>query len=498
MISVSDFSYRFNGNEDYTLRNINIKIDNGDFLVITGPSGCGKSSFALAISGYLFNQFEGEFEGQINIDDMNISKANIYDIADKVGLVQQNPEAQFCTLTVIDEIAFGLENRCIPPDEIKRRVDWSLEIVGASHLIDREIASLSGGEKQKIAIAAMMASKPEVIIFDEPTSNLDPTATREIFEVISELRRKSNTTVIVIEHKTTFLASFQPRVVYMEKGSILQSYADTTIEPLQRDYIQQNRTSYYHYKSQDPIIKINNLHAGYDGKKVLHDINLNFFGGDFVSIMGDNGSGKSTLIRNIMGFVEPIQGIIEINNKPIKDSPFHERALTIGLVFQNPEHQLFANSVWDEAVFAPKNFDIFNDKVTEMTEDLLQKAGLKKYKNRHPYRLSYGEKRRLNLISVLTYTPNCLLLDEVLIGQDNKNASFLIELLLSTVKDGGVVLMVNHNPDISYQFANRLLFFEKGKVTIDAPIQEAFELLERNGNSNYLPTYYRPTQSIIQ
>jgi energy-coupling factor transport system ATP-binding protein len=488
MISMSDFSYRFKGNEDYSLRNINIEIKDGEFIVITGPSGCGKSTLALALGGYLFSQFEGEYQGQIRIDELNIPKSNIYDIADKVGLVQQNPEAQFCTLTVIDEVSFGLENRCIPREEIKRRVDWSLEVVGASSLLYREIASLSGGEKQKIAIAAMMASKPEILIFDEPTSNLDPAATREIFDVISDLRTKSNITVIVIEHKTAFLAAFQPRVIHMENGYIQRYDSAATLNPFHKGWIPQNHTSNHHHKDQKPVIKVNHLHASYYEKKVLYDINLTFFPGDLVSIMGDNGSGKSTLIRNIMGFVQPSQGMIEIFNEPIEVSPFHKRAKSMGLVFQNPEHQLFSNSVWEEAVFAPKNFNTYNKKVTEKTENLLRKAGLKKYKNRHPYRLSYGEKRRLNLISVLTYTPKCLLLDEILIGQDYKNALFLMELLKDTVENRGVVLMVNHNPDISYQFANRLIFFEEGKVTIDAPIQEAFELLAKVGKTSYLPT----------
>jgi energy-coupling factor transport system ATP-binding protein len=486
MISVQDFSYRFSGNEQYTLRNIDLEIAAGDFVVLTGPSGCGKSTLALAIGGFLFSQYDGNAEGRVLIKGLDVQNTPVFEIADVVGLVQQNPEAQFCTLTVKDEIAFGLENRCLAPNEIRERLKWSLEIVNGQHLIDRELASLSGGEKQKVTIAAMMASKPQVLIFDEPTSNLDPTATQEIFKVIAELRSQVEITVIVIEHKTQYLSKFSPRLISMEAGSILQDKSpDVSKNTWSFNGQKRSKTT----NSTKPIIEIKNLAAGYNGQNILKNVSLQIYPGEFVAIMGDNGSGKTTFLKNLMGLSKPISGKIEIFGKSTADIPVHKQARQVGLVFQNPEHQLFANSVWEEVTLAPGNFGVLDEKVLESAEYLLSSCGLADHKEKHPYRLSYGEKKRLNLISVLTYSPSLLLLDEILIGQDQQNAAFLLGLLAEQTISNRTVLMANHNPQVTYHYASRLIFFEDGKVLIDAPTEEGFSLLAEAGKTSYLPDY---------
>jgi energy-coupling factor transporter ATP-binding protein EcfA2 len=464
------------------LRDLDLEVEPGEFLVVTGPSGCGKSTLALAIGGYLFRQFDGEAAGRVTVAGMDVGSCPIYDVAEVVGLVQQNPESQFCTLTVRDEVAFGLENRRLPRGEIRERMAWALSIVGAEHLQDRVLASLSGGEKQKVAIAAMMAAEPQVLIFDEPTSNLDPTATAEIFGVIQQIRENASITVIVIEHKVQYLRRFQPRLIQMQDGQIIRDDAMPAANDGNAASIAGSGASAPPLPqvpaSASALIQIENLYAGYGGHPVLRGLSLNVRPGEFVSVMGDNGSGKTTFLHCLLGLRQPSAGKVEMLGSDTRQTPVSELARQVGFVFQNPDHQLFADSVWEEATFALRNLSALDKEAETRTGELLARSGLSDRLEDHPYRLSYGQKRRLNLVSVLSYKPTLILLDEVLIGQDPANATFLLALLAEQVADGGTVIMVNHAPEITRRHASRVLFFSEGQIAVDAPTGEAFAQLK--------------------
>lgn len=493
IVAVNNLSFTYEGSSVPVLQSVNFTVNKGDFITITGPSGCGKSTLALCLAGFIPHSVAGRLEGNIYINNMDTRDYSPARLAGSVGLVQQDPEAQLCTLNVLDEIAFGPENLCLGVNEIRERVNWALEAVNCHHLIDREVHSLSGGEKQRVAIAAILAMKPSVLILDEPTANLDPTSMTEVLKVIEKLRYEQKMTVIIIEHRLKQLLPLSDRLVVMDKGKIIADGNPSSIYqemgflgfPLQED-----KGAYIESDFLPPLLEVENISFNYGPQRILNDISFKIKKGEIIAVMGDNGSGKTSLLMCLLGINKISSGRMFIKGKEFTKRKVAYRAKELGLIFQNPNHQIFEYTVFKEAHLPTKLLK--KEKASPSnTKDLLEKFDLLPYMDRLPFTLSLGEKKRLTLVSVLAYDPSVLILDEPLVGQDEYRINLFWEAIAEHSKKGGAIIMVCHEPDFVEAFCDRVLFLKDGELIIDSPTKQAFNQLKDWGFNDYLPTSMR-------
>ena len=465
MIDIKNFSFSYYGENKKSLDSINLSITKGEFIVITGDSGCGKSTLALCMGGFLRNK--GENKGSLKVQDIDVFSEEIFEISKKVGIIQQDPEGQICTLRVKNEVAFGLENLMISPEEINEKLGYYLKMVGIEDLKNRDVFSLSGGEKQKVAIASVMAMEPEILIFDEPTSNLDPVATKEIFKTISEIKKRTNITIIVIEHKLGYLEGLWDRIIFMEKGKIKEICKKCS----KKTYFAWNNHGNGHLGKS--LINIQNLSFEKNGKKILSDINLSLKEGEIVSVIGKNGSGKTTLLLHLLGIYRPSYGEVKIMGNDTRNTNVSKLSKNVGYVFQNPNHQIFEETVWRELNFGPKNFGIeFSN-----GESILKDFQLDEYQSKSPQELSFGEKRRLNIASIKACDPKIIILDEPFVGQDDRNTELILNWIDNERKNGKIIIYVSHDPRILSSREDRILFLQDGRIVADGKKEEVINVL---------------------
>lgn len=488
MIKVRDLSFRYPGMQKRVLDDVNMDIRRGDWVMIQGVSGCGKTTLALALSGFLFHMTQGDYQGSIEIDGKTIEDCSLSDVAGQIYLVQQNPENQFCTLTVRDEIAFGLENRNMAPEQIRKRVNKALEIVKGEKLLNSNLLELSGGEKQKIAIATAIALKPDVIILDEPTSNLDPASSQEVFQALNQMKELDDITVIIIEHKLQQASKFATRIYQMDEGKVVENDkqpGDKTkgIERLTRK-VKQIRVSW------EPLLYLKDFKV-YRAEKTAAEIEeLLVYPGEFISLMGPNGSGKTSCLLGLLGLLESTYTTGLISGHDIHALKTYDIARNTGFVFQNPDHQLFCDTIENELLLAPMNFGMDLQTIKPGVMALMGGFGIQENLKCHPFNLSYGQKKRLNIASVLAYQPKLLLLDEIFIGQDDENIRFTLGSLNEYVEQHqAAVILVNHYLDPLVKMADRLLFLDLGRLIFDIPMKEYRIELMKNNRQEYLPQY---------
>lgn len=472
MIQVDHLSVRYQ--EQPALKDICLQVRAGESVLITGPSGCGKSTLARAICGIIPHALFAEMEGTVRVAGLDTRTATLPGLAQRVGMVFQNPGSQLFHLQVSDEIAFGPRNLGLDEQEVRERVAWALEATGLVELGGRRPAELSGGQKQCVAIAAVLAMHPQVLVLDEPTASLDLPNTFKVFETLKQLRERLGITVLIIEHRLAAAAQQADRIVLMDQGEIVDEGSPQKLL-LDRQWrevlglrrpVEQPMTPWKNLilpngkprPQQVPLLRLEGVAAGYRRQEVIQDIHLSIYPGDFIALVGPNGAGKSTLAMVIAGLLKPKRGKIYF-----RQGTRPQAGRDVTLLFQNVADQLFTDSVDEEVAFAPRNYRCFQE---EVHLNILREADLLALRDRRPITLSVGQQQRAALAACLALRPKLVILDEPTLGQDWGHLQQLMNFL-RTLNDGGTaVLLITHDYKLVHHYARRIILLENGRVKL--------------------------------
>ena len=513
IISFEDFGFQYTAQAEPTLYNINLKIRKGEKVLIAGPSGCGKSTLAHCINGLAPGSYPGKSTGKLVIGGKNASDLGLFGLSKIVGTVLQDSDSQFIGLTVAEDIAFALENDCIPTGEMHREVERIAEIVDVKRVLKHAPHEISGGQKQRVGLGGVMVSQGDVLLFDEPLANLDPATGKQAIVLIDEIQKRTGCAVIIIEHRVEDVL-YRPvdRMVVMGDGriqydgdpdellcsGILQEagireplyvtalkYAGVKLTPDMRpSYLPELKLSdaqkamvqeWFHKQptpeavaDQEVLLRIENLDFTYEGgHHTLRGIDATIHKGEMLSIVGTNGAGKSTFSKVVCGFEKPQSGVMELNGVDLKTLSIKERADHIGYVMQNPNQMISKNQIYDEVALGLRNRGVSEEEIRRRVEETLKICGLYPFRNWPVSALSYGQKKRVTIASILVLNPEMILLDEPTAGQDLKHYTEIMDFLTELNRQGVTVVLITHDMHLMLEYTPRAIVFNGGQVIAD-------------------------------
>lgn len=489
LITIEHLNFTYRRAATPSLIDISFDVRPGEVLLIAGPSGCGKSTLLRCLNGLIPGTYTGELQGTVRVSGHDTRERSLAEIAQVVGTVLQDPERQIVASQVFEEVAFGLENQGLPVEEIRQRVEETLRDLNLWHLRDRETFTLSGGEKQKLAVAGVLVLRPSVLILDEPLANLDPASAQE---TLALCRRLADTgrSVVIVEHRVEEVLSIRPeravlmdggRMVYSGPGDGVAEVADPRAVKLPAP-IAMRRFAELHIdhtlapmppvvRSPRPLIELQDVEFGYDVRSVLKGIDLAIYGGDRIALLGPNGSGKSTLVKHMIGLLRPRHGNVLLDGVSLTKLSIAQAARYVGYVFQSPSHMLFAPSVREELAFGPRNVGQKDDEIRQHTVEALALMDLVGFEERPPLTLSFGQQRRLCIASVIAMRSQALLMDEPTAGQDYRSYTQFMDGLQELGAFAAQVF-ITHDLDLAISYANRVLLFADGEILADGPPHE--------------------------
>ena len=473
MIRIDELNFKYENAEKAALQGINLRIREGDLALVTGPSGCGKTTLARCLNGLIPHLIPGELSGQVLVDGLNTVDHPVSSLASRIGMVFQIPETQLFNLTVGEEVAFGPFNLGLSPEEVSSRVDFALEALGMDHYRKRLLYQLSGGEKQLVAIASILAMQPKVMVLDEPLSSLDTKGAKRVLAVLNRLNRELGITILLIEHRTTWLGEMANRVIVMNEGRIVLDGEPSILreeraylsdlgvrvprDPQDHSWCPENKSSSgtnCSSSESDIVISLEDVSFSYDGRQVLETASLKVRRGEFIALVGDNGAGKTTLAHLILGSLKPSKGKIRVS----VDNGSRQK---IGLLFQNPLEQLFCDTVEEEIAFGLHNLGF---PVSDVSNEMLSLTGLLEFRERPVQNLSRGQQQRLTLAAVLALGPRILIMDEPTLGQDWGHLTRFMDFVKGHLK-GTTVVLITHDLEVARRYAQRIVRLDRGRIT---------------------------------
>jgi len=475
VIRLDNVSFKYPHTQDYALNGINLSVFEGEFLAVMGKNGAGKTTFCKLLNGIIPHLCGGQLSGTVTVDGVNTVKSSVPQLALKVGMTLDDPDVQLFTSSIRYEAAFGLQNILLQPEEIEKRVSLALHAVGLANFEDRAPSTLSGGEKQRLAIASILAMKSKVFVLDEPLCRLDTQGAQEVMSVLNELRKNEKITIIMAMHESAKAVEFADRVCILKNGKIAALDTAKNIfsdrELLENSGIQPVTGNFKNFTPKkvsydNSVIDIRNLSFSYPNGSGIKNVNLSIAENDFIAIMGDNGCGKTTLLKCITGLLRPCGGDIFIRGKNTKELSVSDISRDVGFVMQNPDTQLFTDSVYKEAAFALKNIRLSKAEIKRRVETALKTVGLSDG-NAFPPALSRQDRTKTLIACVLAMGSKIIIFDEIDVGNDYCGSLKIMNIARDLHSKGFTIIFVTHNMVLAGEYAQRLIKMEKGGIVFD-------------------------------
>jgi energy-coupling factor transport system ATP-binding protein len=480
VIRIFDLSFRYSSRRSWVLKDVSLKIERGEFILLAGFSGCGKTTLTKSINGLIPHFEQGLRAGEVFLDGAELAGMKMHAIAMKVGSVFQDPRSQFFTTTTTDEIAFGCENTGLAFHDLRRRVNLAFNHFSIDHLKERSVFSLSSGEKQKVVFSSIRAMGPDVLVLDEPSSNLDPPSIRQLHNILTRLKHEGKT-IIIAEHRLSYLRGLVDRLILLDDGRVASEYDKTEIERMTPDQLISlglrqfdlngiiPAGSHRHVDNRCSLIAERlRFNYGRQGPEILKGVDFEVSGGEIVAIIGANGTGKTTLAKVLSGLLKESAGTVRINDQPM---PANLRIKACHMVMQETDHQLFTESVCRELELGFKKDETSKNRAKEM----LGRFDLEKFADCHPQALSGGQKQRLTIAAAMVRRPDIIILDEPTSGLDGESMARIGNILHDMAEQGHIIIVATHDYEFIAKACTRVIWIEDGIICQDAPVDKMTE-----------------------